>query len=101
MRLACAVHPSATIYAPCERFGVFGGPVPVTIIRPDSSLPKRMRYFSGAVPPELRSSTVWPGAHLIRVDALTEVAPRVALAPFIVPGSRYRVVYRLLDERAG
>jgi len=34
-----------------------------------------------------------------RVDTLTEVAPGVALAPFIVPGSQYRVVYRPLDER--
>ena len=54
------VNPTVTIYAPYERFGLFGGPVPASIIRPDTALPRRMRYFAGAVPEELRSSTVWP-----------------------------------------
>jgi 7,8-dihydropterin-6-yl-methyl-4-(beta-D-ribofuranosyl)aminobenzene 5'-phosphate synthase len=83
------VNPSVRIYAPNERFGVFGGPVPATIIRPDSSLPKRMRYFGGVVPAELRSSTVWRGAHFIRVDTLTEVAPGVALVSTVsrTPGT--------------
>jgi 7,8-dihydropterin-6-yl-methyl-4-(beta-D-ribofuranosyl)aminobenzene 5'-phosphate synthase len=83
------VNPSVKIYAPSERFGLFGGPVPTTIIRPDSSLPKRMRYFGGVVPAELRSSTVWPGAHFVLVDTLTEVAPGVALVSTVsrTPGT--------------
>jgi 7,8-dihydropterin-6-yl-methyl-4-(beta-D-ribofuranosyl)aminobenzene 5'-phosphate synthase len=83
------VNPSVKIYAPYERFGLFGGPVPATIIRPDSSLPKRMRYFGGVVPAELRSSTVWPGAHFVLVDTLTEVAPGVALVSTVsrTPGT--------------
>jgi len=83
------VNPSVTIYAPYERFGLFGGPVPATIIRPDSSLPARMRYFGGRVPAELRSSTVWPNAHFIRVDTLTEVAPGIALVSTVsrTPGT--------------
>jgi 7,8-dihydropterin-6-yl-methyl-4-(beta-D-ribofuranosyl)aminobenzene 5'-phosphate synthase len=83
------VNPSVKIYAPSERFGLFGGPVPTTIIRPDSSLPKRMRYFGGVVPGELRSSTVWPGAHFVLVDTLTEVAPGVALVSTVsrTPGT--------------
>jgi 7,8-dihydropterin-6-yl-methyl-4-(beta-D-ribofuranosyl)aminobenzene 5'-phosphate synthase len=83
------VNPSVKIYAPYERFGLFGGPVPPTIIRPDSSLPKRMRYFGGVVPAELRSSTVWPDAHFVLVDTLTEVAPGVALVSTVsrTPGT--------------
>jgi 7,8-dihydropterin-6-yl-methyl-4-(beta-D-ribofuranosyl)aminobenzene 5'-phosphate synthase len=83
------VNPKVTIYAPYERFGLFGGPVPATIIRPDTSLPARMRYFGGTVPAELSSSSAWPRAHFVRVDTLTEVAPGVALVSTVsrTPGT--------------
>ena len=83
------VNPKVTIYAPSERFGIFGGPVPATIIRPDTALPARMRYFGGTVPSELRSSTVWPQAHFVRIDTLTEVAPGVAIVATVsrTPGT--------------
>ena len=83
------LNPAVRIYAPAERFGVFGGSVPTTIIRPDTALPPRMRYFAGATPPALRSSTAWPTAHFILVDTLTEVAPGVALVSTIsrTPGT--------------
>ena len=83
------VNPKVTIYAPYERFGLFGGPVPATIIRPDTALPPRMRYFGGTVPAELSSSSVWPRAHFVRVDTLTEVAPGVALVSTVsrTPGT--------------
>jgi len=83
------MNPKVTIYAPYERFGLFGGPVPATIIRPDTALPPRMRYFGGTVPAELSSSSVWPRAHFVRVDTLTEVAPGVALVSTVsrTPGT--------------
>jgi len=83
------VNPTVTIYAPYERFGLFGGPVPASIIRPDTALPRRMRYFAGAVPEELQSSTVWPTAHFVTVDTLTEVAPDLALVSTVsrTPGT--------------
>jgi len=83
------VNPKVTIYAPYERFGLFGGPVPATIIRPDTALPARMRYFGGTVPAELSSSSVWPRAHFVRVDTLTEVVPGVALVSTVsrTPGT--------------
>ena len=83
------VNPKVTIYAPYERFGLFGGPVPATIIRPDTALPPRMRYFGGTIPAELSSSSVWPRAHFVRVDSLTEVAPGVALVSTVsrTPGT--------------
>ena len=83
------VNPTVTIYAPKERFGIFGGDVPTSIIRPDTALPARMRYFGGVVPAELSSSTVWPGAHFVHVDTLTEIAPGVALVSTVsrTPGT--------------
>jgi 7,8-dihydropterin-6-yl-methyl-4-(beta-D-ribofuranosyl)aminobenzene 5'-phosphate synthase len=83
------MNPGVRIYAPYERFGLFGGPVPTTIIRPDTSLPARMRYFGGRVPTELNSSTVWPRAHFVLVDTLTEIAPGVALVSTVsrTPGT--------------
>jgi 7,8-dihydropterin-6-yl-methyl-4-(beta-D-ribofuranosyl)aminobenzene 5'-phosphate synthase len=41
------------------------------------------------VPAELRSSTVWPDAHFVLVDTLTEVAPGVALVSTVsrTPGT--------------
>jgi 7,8-dihydropterin-6-yl-methyl-4-(beta-D-ribofuranosyl)aminobenzene 5'-phosphate synthase len=83
------MNPSVTIYAPAERFGIFGGEVPTTIIRPDTALPERMRYFGGAVPPKLTSSAVWPAAHFVRLDTLTEVAPGVAVVSTVshTPGT--------------
>ncbi len=83
------VNPNVTIYAPNERFGIFGGPIPSTIIRPDTALPSRMRYFGGAVPAELASSTVWPGAHFVRIDTLTELAPGLSIVSTVsrTPGT--------------
>jgi 7,8-dihydropterin-6-yl-methyl-4-(beta-D-ribofuranosyl)aminobenzene 5'-phosphate synthase len=83
------VNPGVKIFAPAERFGIFGGPVPATILRPDTALPPRMRYYGGAVPSELRSSSVWPKAHFVRIDTLTEVAPGVAIVATVsrTPGT--------------
>jgi 7,8-dihydropterin-6-yl-methyl-4-(beta-D-ribofuranosyl)aminobenzene 5'-phosphate synthase len=83
------VNPTVTIYAPNERFGIFGGDIPTTIIRSDTALPARMRYFGGVVPAKLSNSTVWPGAHFVRVDTLTEIAPGVALVSTVsrTPGT--------------
>lgn len=83
------VNPNVTIYVPNERFGLFGGPVPGSIIRPDTSLPARMRYFGGDEPPEIMSSTVWPRAHFVRLDSFAEVAPGVAIVSTVsrTPGT--------------
>lgn len=84
-----SVNPRVKIYAPKERFGIFGGDVPTTIIRPDTALPPRMRYFGGRVPSELSSSTAWPRARFVRLDSLTEVAPGVAIVSTVseTPGT--------------
>lgn len=73
------VNPKLTIYAPKESFGIFGASVAAGFIRPDTSLPRRMRYYDGATPSELVSSSPWPEAHFVRLDTLTEIAPGLAI----------------------
>jgi 7,8-dihydropterin-6-yl-methyl-4-(beta-D-ribofuranosyl)aminobenzene 5'-phosphate synthase len=73
------VNPMVRIYAPKENFGVFGGPLPGTFFRRDTTLPSRMRYFAGEPPDKLQSGTVWPRANVQFIDSLTEVAPGIAL----------------------
>lgn len=83
------VNPTVTIYAPNERFGIFGSEIPSGIIRRDTTLPARMRYFAGAVPESLAGSTVWPRARFVRLDTLTEVAPGIAIVSTVsrTPGT--------------
>lgn len=69
------VNPRVKIYAPKEAFGVFGSEVPGTLLRRDSTLPARMRYFDGEPPAEFRGGTAWPEADFTWVDTPTEVAP--------------------------
>jgi 7,8-dihydropterin-6-yl-methyl-4-(beta-D-ribofuranosyl)aminobenzene 5'-phosphate synthase len=73
------VNPTVKIYAPKETFGIFGGSVPGTFFRRDTTLPPRMRYFDGDPPDHLQFGTVWPGANVQLVDSLTEVAPGIAV----------------------
>ena len=63
------------LYAPQENFGVFGGALPGTIIRPNESLPAEMRYFDGNPPAELRAGGPWPQAKFSWVKETAEIAP--------------------------
>jgi 7,8-dihydropterin-6-yl-methyl-4-(beta-D-ribofuranosyl)aminobenzene 5'-phosphate synthase len=83
------VNPQVKIYAPRERFGVFGAALPGTFYRRDSTLPDSMRYFAAAPPAELKFGTPWPEANFTWVDSLTAVAPGVAIISTIskTPGT--------------
>jgi 7,8-dihydropterin-6-yl-methyl-4-(beta-D-ribofuranosyl)aminobenzene 5'-phosphate synthase len=83
------VNPGVTIYAPKENFGTFGAEIPSGFVRSDSALPPRMRYYDGALPAAIVSSTPWPTAHFVRLDTLTEVAPGVAIVSTVsrTPGT--------------
>jgi 7,8-dihydropterin-6-yl-methyl-4-(beta-D-ribofuranosyl)aminobenzene 5'-phosphate synthase len=73
------VNPGVKIYAPKDGFGVFGGALPGTFYRSDSTLPSRMRYFEGRPPVQLTFGTPWPTAHFVWVDSVTEIAPGVSI----------------------
>ena len=83
------INPGVTIYAPKENFGTFGAEIPSGFVRSDTALPPRMRYYAGALPPAIVSSTPWPSAHFVRLDTLTEVAPGVAIVSTVsrTPGT--------------
>jgi 7,8-dihydropterin-6-yl-methyl-4-(beta-D-ribofuranosyl)aminobenzene 5'-phosphate synthase len=69
------VNPSVKIYAPQANFGVFGGPLPGKILRPNESLPAEMRYFDGNPPTELSISSPWPQGKFSWVKETAEIAP--------------------------
>jgi len=69
------VNPRVRIYAPREAFGVFGSTIPGTLLRSDSALSVKMRYFSGAHPEEFQGGTPWPAADFTWVDSVTQVSP--------------------------
>ena len=83
------VNPHVKVYAPKEGFGVFGGALPGTFYRRDSTLPDSMRYFDASAPEELRSGTPWPEANFTWVDSLTEPVPGVAIVSTVskTPGT--------------
>lgn len=83
------INPGVRIYAPKELFGVFGGAIPGTFFRRDSTLPARMRYFDGDPPDKLRFGTPWPTANFVWVDSLTEVAPGISIVSTVsqTPGT--------------
>ncbi|HEY8106749.1 MAG TPA: MBL fold metallo-hydrolase [Gemmatimonadales bacterium] len=63
------------VFAPRENFGIFGATVPGSLLRPDTTLPVRMRYFDGEPPAEFQGGTVWPTAAFTLVDSLIEPVP--------------------------
>jgi glyoxylase-like metal-dependent hydrolase (beta-lactamase superfamily II) len=50
LKYLLSVNPRVPIYAPMESFGIFGGAVPPTLIKPAASLPERMRLLRRALP---------------------------------------------------
>lgn len=85
-----SVNPGVTLYVPKEPFGIFGGALPNTFFRRDSSLAPEERYFGGHPPDELVSGTAFAGAHWIHVDKTTEIAPGMYAIALVsdTPGTR-------------
>jgi 7,8-dihydropterin-6-yl-methyl-4-(beta-D-ribofuranosyl)aminobenzene 5'-phosphate synthase len=54
MAYLLSVNPKVKIYAPKEGFGVYGGDLPSTFYRKDTSLPSEQRYYDGAPPEVMR-----------------------------------------------
>jgi 7,8-dihydropterin-6-yl-methyl-4-(beta-D-ribofuranosyl)aminobenzene 5'-phosphate synthase len=79
LKYLLSVNPNAPVYAPLESFGIFGGAVPPTLIRPVTSLPERMRYYDGKYPDKIPTGYPWDGGNFVLVDKLTEISPGVFL----------------------
>jgi 7,8-dihydropterin-6-yl-methyl-4-(beta-D-ribofuranosyl)aminobenzene 5'-phosphate synthase len=74
-----SVNPGITIYAPSERFGIFGSSLPGSFLPPDTLLPDSLRYFDGHPPARLSFGSAWPSAHFTLVDSTTEIVPGVSV----------------------
>src|SRR5208282_6883662 len=59
--------------------GFGGASIPAAYLRPDESLPMKMRYFDGTAPGELRFGKLYEAANIVLVDKLTEVSPGIFL----------------------
>ena len=81
--------PATPLYAPREPFSVFGGVLPTSFLRSDSSLPVAMRYFGGHPPDSLETGTLWPATRITLVDSMLEVAPGIQLVTTVsrTPGT--------------
>ena len=77
------VNPKVKIYAPKEGFGVYGGDLPSTFYRKDSSLPPEQRYYDGAPPAVMRFGAAWPGANIELIDKTTQIAPGIHLIALV------------------
>jgi len=82
-------NPNVKIYVPAEAFGLFGSTLPKGFYKSVESLPKQMRYFSGAASEGFSSGSPWQGANFVPIDSRTEIAPGVFLIPTVskVPGT--------------
>lgn len=79
LKYVLSVNPNVPVYAPMESFGIFGGAVPPTLIRPVASLPDRMRYYGGKYPDKIPTGYPWSGGNFVLVDKLTEISPGMFL----------------------
>lgn len=78
------VNPTVTIYVPADGANGFGGmPVPPPFLRPEASLPEKMRYFGGAPPEHLNSGKLYDTGNFVLVKTLTEVIPGVFVVPTV------------------
>jgi 7,8-dihydropterin-6-yl-methyl-4-(beta-D-ribofuranosyl)aminobenzene 5'-phosphate synthase len=77
------VNSRVKIYAPKEGFGVYGGDLPGTFYRRDTSLPLEQRYYGGAPPEILRFGAAWPAANFQLIDSSAEVMPGIHLITLV------------------
>ncbi len=77
LKYLLSINPNVPIYAPMESFGVFGGTVPATLIKPVASLPDRMRYYDGKYPQKISAGYPWSDGNFLLIDKLTEISPGI------------------------
>lgn len=77
LRYLLSVNPNVPVYAPLEPFGIFGGAVPSTLIKPIASLPDRMRYYDGKYPDKIPTGYPWSSGNFVLVDKQIEIIPGI------------------------
>jgi 7,8-dihydropterin-6-yl-methyl-4-(beta-D-ribofuranosyl)aminobenzene 5'-phosphate synthase len=80
LRYVLKVNPKVTVYVPADGGNGFGGPrFPAAFLRPDESLPAKMRYFGGTDPEHFAWGKLYDAGNFVLVDRLTEVSPGIFL----------------------
>jgi len=80
LKYVLSVNPNVTVYVPLDFANGFGGaPVPKTFLRPDESLPSKMRYFGGIEPEQLTLGKLYDTGNFVLVNQLAEVSPGIFL----------------------
>jgi 7,8-dihydropterin-6-yl-methyl-4-(beta-D-ribofuranosyl)aminobenzene 5'-phosphate synthase len=80
LRYVLSVNPKVTVYVPADGGNGFGGPpFPKTFLRPDESLPAKMRYFGGTDPEHFAWGKLYDTGNFVLVNQTTEIAPGIFL----------------------
>ncbi len=80
LRYVLKVNPNVTVYVPADGANGFGGAaIPNTFLRPDDSLPAKMRYFGGTDPEHFTSGKLYDTGNFVLVSQTTEVLPGIFL----------------------
>src|SRR6516225_3496422 len=80
LRYVLKVNPSVTVYVPADGGNGFGGPpFPSTFLRPDKSLPAKMKYFGGTEPEHFAWGKLYDTGNFVLVNETTEVSPGIFL----------------------
>jgi 7,8-dihydropterin-6-yl-methyl-4-(beta-D-ribofuranosyl)aminobenzene 5'-phosphate synthase len=80
LRYVLSVNPTVKVYVPADGGNGFGGAqLPKTFLRPDESLPTKMRYYGGTEPENFTWGKLYDSANIVLVSQLTEVAPGIFL----------------------
>lgn len=80
LRYVLSVNPNVTVYVPADLANGFGGMlVPRSFLRPDESLPSKMRYFGGVEPEHLTVGRLYDTGNFVLLSQTTEVSPGIFL----------------------
>lgn len=80
LKYVLKINPNVTVYVPADFANGFGGaPIPKTFLRPDESLPPKMRYFGGTEPERFTFGKTYDTGNFVLVNATTEVSPGIFL----------------------
>lgn len=77
------LNPKVKIYAPEERFGIFGSSLPGSFYRKEESLNPDYRYFDGKPPGTLQFGSAWPQANFVLINSTTEIVPGIHLISLV------------------
>jgi len=80
LRYVLSVNPNVTVYVPVDGSNGFGGaPIPTAFLRPDESLPPKMRYFAGTKPEDSTYGKLYDTGNFVLVGQQTQLAPDIFL----------------------